>query len=162
MASYRTFWQEFFHASMYCKVETRVLCVHLKSICVQVHAQTKWPTAFEISYRDIGDGFWVDLEAIFFLIHIDFFRIILKNIFLDLNANYSFIAWIFTSWSSKYTAPEFSIEILKTDFEKALKQFFQNSFQIIHKDSLKFRIFVWVANHVKIYHLSRNLDMFLQ
>ena len=55
--------------------------------------------------------------------------------------------------------PKFNIEILKRDFEKTLKQFFQKSFKNIYRDISKSKIIVWVTSHVKINQLSQNLDV---
>ena len=71
-----------------------------------------------------------------------------------------FIILCIFAWYTRSTVPKFSIQILKRDFEKTLKRFFQKSFQFIYKDSSKCRIFVWVISHVKIYQLSQNLDIF--
>ena len=60
------------------------------------------------------------------------------------------------------TALKFSIEILKRNFEKTFKRFFQKLFQIIYRGTSKSRIFFWVTNHLKIYQSSQNLAMFLQ
>ena len=55
------------------------------------------------------------------------FRMISKNIFLDFRTNYFFLFYGFFASlrNTKTTAPKFSIAILKRDFEKTLKWFFQ-------------------------------------
>ena len=67
MARYRIFCQDFSHAPIYYKAETK-FCV---SICVHAIVQTKRPTASKFGI-DFGESFSEDLDAIFLEIVLDF------------------------------------------------------------------------------------------
>ena len=72
MARYRTFWQDFFHAAMHYKAETKFCVSAYKSDCAHAHGQTKRLTVSKFRI-DTGEGFCEDLEAISLKIDVDFF-----------------------------------------------------------------------------------------
>ena len=68
--------------------------------------------------RNLVQRYWRKLlrrdQNDFFKNRSKFLKMILKSIFLDFSAKYSFISWFFSSLRYlRFTAPKFSIEILK-------------------------------------------------
>ena len=91
---HRTFWQDLFHATIYYKVKTKFCVSVCKSACVHVHTQTRRPTGSKLG-REILERVFEKTSKRFFLNWSRFFRMILKNIFLNFSTNYSFISRFF-------------------------------------------------------------------
>ena len=49
-----TFWQDFFHAPIYYKAETKFCISICKSICGRIHIQTKSPIASKFGAKTLG------------------------------------------------------------------------------------------------------------
>ena len=74
-------------------LQTKVPTV--KSVCVYIHAQTKWPTASKFD-TEILKRFLRWSQSDFLKYISTFFRMDLKYIFLDFSANYSYISRFLT------------------------------------------------------------------
>ena len=155
MARYRTFWQDFLLLLLFLFIY--IIKRRWSFVCPSVNQSVYTLTLKQrgLQLQNLVKRYWRRFlrrpPRDFFKNRSGFFRMIFKNIFLD------FTILLIFAWLSR---SKFGIEILKRDCDKNLKRFFQKSFEIIDRGTSKSKIFVRFTSDVKLYQLSRNLDVF--
>ena len=116
LARYRTFFQDFFHATIYYEAEMKFCVPICKSVCVHV-------TARDLQLRSLVQRYWRGFlrrfRSDFFFIRkrYRYFRMIFKSILRILFQTTLFfhVLHLF-AWCLRSTGPKGSIKILKRDF----------------------------------------------